>query len=42
MTTKDNKDVNKMNKFIDFYKGSDRIADAYNQLVYYYKSNKDS
>jgi len=36
------KDVNKMNKFIDSYKGSERIGEAYNQLAYYYKTNKDT
>ena len=35
-------DINKMNNFINSYKISDRIGDAYNHLVYYYKSNKDT
>ena len=35
-------DINKMNDFIVSYKGSSRIGDAYNQLAYYYKSNKDT
>ena len=35
-------DINKMNNFIASYKKSSRIGDAYNQLAYYYKNNKDT
>ena len=34
--------INKMNNFIVSYKESSRIGDAYNQLAYYYKTNKDT
>jgi len=34
--------VSKIENFIKSYQNSDRIASAYNQLAYYYKSNKDT
>ena len=37
-----NGDSSKINDFISSYKGSDRVVDAYNQLVYHYKSTKDT
>tara|TARA_B100000029_G_scaffold215935_1_gene213762 strand:+ start:4303 stop:4947 length:645 start_codon:yes stop_codon:yes gene_type:complete len=37
-----NKDISKINSFIDSYQDSDRVGDAYNQLVYHYRSIKDT